>query len=233
LRYPRGFPPSDLHVIGSARLYQEPDVKKGRYRSEVSFVSRVPSKPPAYNFYVKLTLKNPADKSRWFVLPYFGNDRLTSDTIRFYARTANDPPFSSSRYQGKGGDAVIVGCFGSNSATESFNALLLPPHSEVVFEEYEIMTFGDVLEGLEISEVSTILVNGKTPLEKWLSYSLASGNHAFIPKRGDRDVLDFDRKTYKKRTDYLNDPAKSVVFKDVRKTLLKVKASTSSPGITH
>ncbi len=88
---------------------------------EVSLVSRVPSKPPANDFYVKLTLKNSADKPRWFVLPYFGNDRLTSDTIRFYARPANDPPCQSSRYHGKGGDAVIVGCFGSNSAAESFN----------------------------------------------------------------------------------------------------------------
>jgi hypothetical protein len=200
---------------------------------EVSFVSKVPSKPPANNFYVTLTLRNPADKPRWFVLPYFGNDRLKSDTIRFYDRPANDPPFGSSRYKGKGGDAVIVGCFGSKSVAESFNAFLLSARSEVVIEEYEIMTFGDVLEGLEISEVSTILVNGKTPLEKWLPYSLASGNHAFIPKGGDRNVLDFDRKTYKKRTDYPDAPAKTVVFKDVRKTLLKVQTSTSNPGITH
>jgi hypothetical protein len=200
---------------------------------EVSFDSKVPSKPPANNFYVKLTLRNPADKPRWFVLPYFGNDRLKSDTIRFYDRPADDPPFGSSRYKGKGGDAVIVGCFGSKSSAESFNAFLLPPRSEVVFEKYEIMTFGEFLEGLEMSEASTILVNGKTPLEKWLPYSLASGTHAFIPKDGDREILDFDRKTYKKRTDYPNDPAKSVVFKDVRKTLLKVQASTSNSRINH
>jgi hypothetical protein len=200
---------------------------------EVSIVSKVPSKPPANNFYVKLTLRNPADKPRWFVLPYFGNDRLKSDTIRFYARPANDVPFSSSRYKGRDGDAVIVGCFGSNSAAESFNAFLLPPRSEVAFEEFEIMTFGDSLEGVEVLEVSTILVNGKTPLEKWLPYSLASGTHAFIPKVGDREMLDFDRKTYKKRTDYPNDPAKAVVFKDLRRTFLKMQASTSNRGITH
>ncbi len=200
---------------------------------EVSFVSKVPSKPPANNFYVKLTLRNPADKPRWFVLPYFGNDRLKSDTIGFYDRPANDPPFGSSRYKGRDGDAVIVGCFGSKSAAESFNAFLLPPRSEVVFEEYEIMTFGDVLEGLEVSEASKILVNGKTPLEKWLPYALASGKRAFIPKGGDREVLDFDRKTYKKRTDYPNDPAKSIVFKDARKTFLKVQMSTSNRRINH
>jgi hypothetical protein len=218
-----------LSAIQVGRAADEPS----RPNCEVSFVSRVPSKPPANNFYVKLTLRNPADKPRWFVLPYFGNDRFESDTIRFFARPANDPPFGSSRYQGRGGDAVIVGCFGSNSAAESFNALLLPPRSELVFEEYEIMTFGEVLEGLEVSEVSTILVNGRTPLEKWLPYSLASGNHAFIPKGGDREVLDFDRKTYKKRTDYPTDPAKTVVLKDVRKTFLKVQTSTSSLGIAH
>ncbi len=218
-----------LSGVEVGKAAEEPSKSK----CEVSFVSKVPSKPPANNFHVKLTLRNPADKPRWFVVPYFGNDRLKSDTIRFFARPANDPPFSSSRYQGRGGDAVIVGCFGSNSAAESFNAFLLPPRSEVVFEEYEIMTFGEVLEGLEVSDVSTILVNGKTPLEKWLPYSLASGNHAFIPKGGDRDVLDFDRKTYKKRTDYPNDPAESVAFKDVRKTFLKVQTATPNPRINH
>ena len=222
-----------VHIILSAVQVGKAADEPSKPNCEVSFVSKVPSKPPANNFYVKLTLRNPADKPRWFVLPYFGNDRLKSDTIRFYARPANDPPFSSSRYQGRGGDAVIIGCFGSNSAAESFNAFLLPPRSEVMFEEYEIMTFGEVLEGVELSEASKILVNGKTPLEKWLPYALASGKRAFIPKGGDRDVLDFDRKTYKKRTDYPNDPAKSIVFKDVRVTLLKVKASTSIPGGTH
>jgi hypothetical protein len=218
-----------MSVVQVGKAVDEPS----KPNCEINFVAKVPSKPPANNFYLKLTLRNPADKPCWFVLPYFGNDSLKSATIRFFDRPANDPPFSSSRYKGKDGDAVIVGCFGSTSAAESFNAFLLPPRSEVVFEEYEIMTFGDVLEGLEVSEVSTILVNGKTPLEKWLPYSLTSSNRAYIPKRGDRDVLDFDRKTYKKRTDYPNEPAESVVFKSVRKTFLRVQTSTSNPGITH
>lgn len=88
------------------------------------------------------------------------------------------------------------------------------------------MTFGEALEGLEVWEASTILVNGKTPLEKWLPYSLASDNHAIIPKGWDRQLLDIEPKTYKKRTDYPNNPAKTVIFKDVRKTLLKVQPKT-------
>ena len=44
------------------------------------------------------------------------------------------------------------------------------------------MTFGDVLEGLEISEASTILVNGKTPLEKWLPYSFGKRQSCFHPQ---------------------------------------------------
>jgi len=218
----------NLSAVQVGKAADEPSKPK----CEVSFVSRVPSKPPATNFYLKLTLRNPADRPRWFVLPYFGNDRLISETIHFYARPVNDPPFSSSRYQGRSGDAVIVGCFGSKSAAESFNAFLLPPRSEMVFEEYEMMTFGEVLERLEVLEVSTILVNGKTPLEKWLPYSLASGTHVFIPKGADREVLDFDRKTYKKRTDFPNDPAKSVVFKDVRRTFVNVQIATSNAGVT-
>jgi hypothetical protein len=211
-----------LTTLSATQVGQAAD-EPSKPSCEASLVSKVPSKPPANNFYLKLTLRNPADKPRWFVLPYFGNDRLKSDTIRFYDRPASDPPFSSSRYRGRGGDAVIVGCFGSKSSAESFNAVLLPPRSEVVFEDYEVMTFGEVLEGLEVSEASTILVNGKTPLEKWLPYPLASGNHAIIPKGRDRQLLDFDPKTYKKRTDYPNDPAKSVLFKAVRKTLFKVQ----------
>jgi hypothetical protein len=124
---------------------------------EASLVSKVPSKPPANNFHLKLTLRNLADEPRRFALPYFGSEHLKSGTIRFYDRPASDPPFSSSRYQGQGGDAVIVGCFGSKSSAESFNAVLLPPRGEVVFDDYEVMTFGEVLEGLELWEASTIL----------------------------------------------------------------------------
>lgn len=43
----------------------------------------------------------------------------------------------------------------------SFRRLLLPPRSQVVFEDYQVMTFSEVLGGLEVWEVSTILVNGK------------------------------------------------------------------------
>ena len=190
---------------------------------EASLVSKVPSKPPANIFHLKITLRNPADKPCWFVLPYFGNDRLKSDTIHFYDRPGGDPPFESSRYRGRGGDAVVVGCYGSKSASESFKAILLPLRSEVVFEDYEVMTFGEVLGGLEVGEASAVLVNSETPLEKWLPYPMVSASHAIIPKGSNQEILDFDRKTYRKRTDYPSDPAKSVLFQDVTKTLLKVQ----------
>jgi hypothetical protein len=209
-------------TLSASRMGQAAD-EPSKPTCEASLVSKAQSKPPANNFYLKLTLRNPTDNPRWFVIPYFGNDRLKSDTIRFLARPVGDPPFESSRYRGRGGDAVIVGCHGSKAASESFNAILLPPRSEVVFEEYVVMTFGEILEGLEVREVASILVDGETPLEKWLPYPSASGDHAVIPKGGDREVLDFDRKTYKKRTGYPRDPAKSVSFKDVTKTFLKVK----------
>lgn len=92
----------NLSAVQAGQAADEPS----KPTCEVSLVSRVPSKPPANNFYLKLTLRNPSVEPRWFVLPYFGNDRLKSDTIRFYDRPARDTPFSSSRYQGRSGDAA-------------------------------------------------------------------------------------------------------------------------------
>jgi hypothetical protein len=190
---------------------------------EATFVSKVPSKPPANRFLLRLTLKNPGDERRWIILPYFGNDRVKSDTIRFYARPSDDPPFESSRYRGRGGDVVIIHCYGSASASESFNAVLLPPRCEIVFENFEVMTFGDRLDELEFLDVESVLVNGETPLDRWLPYSSASGDRVFVPKAAERAVLDFDSKTTKKRTDYPSDPARFVRFKGLRKTAIDAR----------
>ena len=109
------------------------------------------------------------------------------------------------------------------TSSESFNAVLLPARGEVVFEGYEVMTFGETLEGLEVSEVGAILVNGETPLERWLPYPTISASRAIIPKDQERELLDFDRRTYKTRTDYPVVPATSVHFKGVSKTFLKLQ----------
>ena len=78
---------------------------------EVELVSRIPSKPPANRFVLKLTLRNAADEPRWFVVPYFGNDRLKSDTIRFYPR----PP--ATRLSGRAVTGAVAVMPSSSAAT--------------------------------------------------------------------------------------------------------------------
>ena len=109
---------------------------------------------------------------------------------------------------------------------DQFIAFQLAANATIEFSAYEIEAW-NTIKVFEIWEVSSLKVNGKTPLEKWLPYNTLSDNKAMIPKRQDWNNLDFDYKRSRKRTDYRKEVVKKITASVIRRWTIPIDVKSA------
>ncbi|MBX9678577.1 MAG: WD40 repeat domain-containing protein [Gemmataceae bacterium] len=192
---------------------------------KATYLRRVEAKKPfPSTMHFRLELANPTDRLVWLATP-FGPDAKFPEGGRFRADVDEGFPFSCVRLDGgaKGGigSAYVVSFLGY----DRFTAFGLPPKSKVVIEEFEIA--GDDMRRFDVWETSSILVQGKTPLEKWLPFSPICDADARIPKGVTWiDALE-DPNTNEPRADLPKEKAEFVTVERTRTTTVALEGYQS------
>jgi hypothetical protein len=117
---------------------------------------------------VDLTLTNNHDFPVWFVLSH-GNRLLPYDGTFAGRGKHSKIPFKADEYNEGKGSAICVYSF----TDDYFNAFLLPPRGRLHFAGFVITDFHP-LRFVDVWEVKSLKVNGKTNLEEWLPYPVMS-----------------------------------------------------------
>lgn len=180
---------------------------------QVVFLRERDGKPPLKHVTLRLTLVNRQDVPVWFVLPYWGDKRLSKQGV-FLNEDPTLMPFGGGRYEGQGGPATRLDMI----VREGFKAFRLPAKGRLVLDGYDVACWKKVSE-MVVVEARELKVNGKTPLEKWLPYETTSGKDVRVSAAtlgaGGRN-LDWDAKRFRKRDDYRKEVVASVKAEGVR-----------------
>lgn len=166
------------------------------------------SKPPSRTFLVDLTLTNRQAHETWFLIQYSASEAL-SRSGRFSTVGSFPVPLEGKQWSEGAARAVLIQCYG----TPSFKALRLPPRSTLHLRRYDVDSRGELTQ-LEVFEASALLVNGRTPLERWLPYKTLSAPGRVDCSR-DWKNLAWDHKRNVNRTDY---PKEKINFVQARVT---------------
>ena len=192
----------------------------------VKFLRKRGGKPPMRFFDATLNLRNTHDQPVWLITGVYGDKPLPADGL-FKSGLAQ--PFGGQGYDGsaKGGrgKAVEILFLGD----PSFWAFRLPANATVGFGDYTIEAWSDI-PAVEFWEVSSLLVNGRTPLEKWLPYPTLSDETAVIPAGTDWKNLDWDPVKLTSRTDYPKEAVKTVTATVLKKWTVPIMGMDKGGG---
>jgi len=170
------------------------------------FIRKRGGKPPMRFVDVKLEMRNSRDHPVWLLTRYSGDEPLPE---KGDFQSGSDQPFGGQEYDGaaKGGEgkAVEVHFLGK----PSFRAFYLPAKATIAFENFEVESWSDVTR-VEFWEASSLRVNGRTPLEKWLPYPTLSDGAVVVPSGTDWKNLDWDADKLRGRADYPKEAVKTV-----------------------
>jgi hypothetical protein len=187
----------------------------------VKVIKTGPSKPPFTFNHLQVKLMNRQSKPIWLLLRHRDSFPPTG---QFACEKLEKHCFSTmqlwdggSKQQGK---VVLITFLG----VETFRAIHIPAGGDIILGNYIMTTLGPVTD-FEVWEVDSLRVNGKTPLEEWLPYSVISDRVVHIGDRQKQTVLDLDKNTNKKREDYPNEKVEFVTARAIRKWLAPVTAS--------
>ncbi|AMV25873.1 ECF RNA polymerase sigma factor SigE [Gemmata sp. SH-PL17] len=187
--------------------------------AKATFLEQREGKPPMRTIYVSLELTNPRNEPVWLLTRYSG-DKPLPESGKFYATEGTPQAFLGDSYSGTKdggiGEAVRVSLIGG------FHAFYLAPEATVRFDRYPIECWKDV-DQLEVWEVPTLRVNGRTALDEWLPYRTKSDVNVRVPAGAPATNLDWDARTAKSRTDYPKERVEFVRAEPVRKWLLPIK----------
>ena len=125
---------------------------------------------------VDLAISNPTDKALWIVLPNCYNSRFPESGKFAPDYNTFKEQFGASKFTENGKSAVIVHFYGE----DSFDALLIPAKGKVRFTRYLLIEGRHPVKELNLMFTSDILINGKTPLEKWLPYDIKCNDKVVI-----------------------------------------------------
>jgi hypothetical protein len=117
-------------------------------------------------FWMKLS--NQTDKPHWLLFPWSGNRPLPERTK--FPNAGSTEPLGRLTFDGKGGMVAI----GVEFST-TLRAFRLPARTALELPEYNVTTHRGVTTDynhIVVVEVDELLVNGKTPLEKWLPFQV-------------------------------------------------------------
>lgn len=167
-----------------------------------------------------LTLANNHDFSIWFVFAYRGDTLLRHDGNFSAEYDIRAIPFDSTEYNEGKGSAIIVNHYGK----DSFRAIQLPARGRFHFGGFVVDSSGPI-RFLDVWEVRSLMVNGVSPLQKWLPYSVTSSDSVEISagmlSREPR-IVSWDRKTSSNFTSYPDELAKTIKADVIRRHLIQL-----------
>jgi len=176
---------------------------------------------------VRIILLNREDVPVWFIVPY--RDESTFPPGVFPGNGSSDPPFHSDRHDGEGGSAIEVYMSGA-LPNGGFAAYRLPAKGRLelarIYDARDFAAWEDIK--VNILETRELMVNGKTPLEKWLPYGTTSGANVKLGYFDDPKSLDWDPATLKNRIDYPSEKVTEVRAEGFRIWQVKLEAPTPS-----
>jgi hypothetical protein len=133
------------------------------------FQSRTEAKRPfPSTIHFRLEIENPTDRLVWLATS-FGADSKFPQGGKFKADVEEGFPFSCIRLDGAFKDGKGVAYVVAFLGFDRFTAFGLPPRSKVTIDDFEVA--GEDVRRFDVWEASALLVQGKTPLEKWLPFS--------------------------------------------------------------
>jgi hypothetical protein len=139
------------------------------------------AKPPGLTFYATLRLHNTKSKPHWFLLPY-DLDRPLAEDGAFRVENWMDHPFVLDTLYGRRKDRFgeasrvrLIGCFNSY--------LLAPGATLTISEEQFHASRGTRHRTIQMWEAEVLLVDGVTPLEKWVPFNVCSESDLSVPNQ--------------------------------------------------
>lgn len=144
------------------------------------------SKGKLHSATVDLKIENPTQSAVWLVLSHSSNEDLPSDG-KFQSGKATKDAFEASQYDEGKGSGIIVNHYGTNP----FQAIYVPALGAVNFKQF-ILQDGKFIHSHDFLVATKLLVNGKTPLEKWLPYNVRSSTNTTVKGRlfsGEQKIL--------------------------------------------
>jgi hypothetical protein len=183
----------------------------------LTFLRQRGGKPPMRFIDVKLEATNPRDHPIWLLMSAYADDKPLPEKGTF--TSAEDQPFGGQEYDGaaKGGRGQAV----EIHFRPSFRAFLLPAKATLTFERFTLESWSDVSE-VAFWEASSLRVNDRTPLEKWLPYPTLSGEKVVIPAGTDWKNLDWDAAKLGSRTDYPKETVKTATAAVEKKWIVPI-----------
>ena len=118
---------------------------------------------------VDLKLANNRGAPVWFVSALRGNQLLRHDGTFSGEYDIRDIAFQADVYDEGSGAAILVNHFGK----DSFRAILVPAEGRFHFGGY-VIDAQSPIRFVDVWEVRSLKVNGKTSLEDWLPYDVMS-----------------------------------------------------------
>ena len=171
----------------------------------------------------RVTLVNRHDRPVWFLLPHSLEEPLAKDGIFRNYPDATKQPFGGLRFDGKGGSIIQVEFFGR----DGFDAFHLPPKGRVELEGWWAGTRGSIKDSeigkLVVLEAQELIVDERTPLEKWLPYGTMSGQSVEATRTGDFKNLDWSEERGRPRDDYPKEKVKLVQARASREWEVKFR----------
>lgn len=143
----------------------------------VRYLQTAASQPPLPPLvHLEIELENPADEPRWILVSLSRAIRLPRDG-QFASEPEAGLPFFVLQAKEERGQASMVGFLGE----PRFTAFYLPAKSKATIEDFGLPSLDDLSE-FDWLEAKSLLVNNKTPVEKWLPASVESSKSARIGK---------------------------------------------------
>ncbi len=185
----------------------------------VKLLSVAPGKPPSKIYRVRLQLTNRQSGTIWLLFRF---NQPLPDSGRFNGHTYEKQSFSSTLYtkraRNEKGQAVIVNFLGE----DTFTAIRLPKDADITFDYFVFEAFAEVSD-FQIWEVDSLLVNGKTPVEKWLPYPVLSDQRVHLGRHENVTSLNWDTRVNGYRTDYPDEKVEFVTAHAVNKCAVPLK----------
>ena len=141
---------------------------------------KVEARPNSKGFACRasITITNNHDFPVWFVMASYANDLLPYDG-RLISSEWPKNIFEAMAFDEGRGRVVIVTYYGTND----FNAILLPAGGQMVYDGFMFSSGSEPPRFVDVWEVKRLLVNGKTPVQDWMPFSLESSKDAYISDR--------------------------------------------------
>ncbi len=179
--------------------------------------------PPMVHLAVEL--ENAAAEPRWLLISFSREWRLPKDG-KFSADPEGGLPFFvlEAKDDKNNGRAAMIGFLGD----PRFTAFFLPAGAKVVFDDFEFPSVEDLSE-LDWLEAKTLLVNGKTGLDKWLPGPLQSTNGTKLGKDATWTDALRDEKSGEPKADVPKEKVTTVMAHVVRSGRLHVEGFQVPP----